>query len=271
MMYQVLPVGTYTDSTMTLMIHEEPGEARPAVVVFPGGGYRFLSAREADPIARFYYDNGMNVCLLRYSVGEGAKNHVPAIQGGLAVKWMREHAAETNTDPHRIVTCGFSAGGHAAASTGVYWNHPTVRAGVGVEDGAPEGINRPDGMILSYAVLTVGEFTHKGTARHAAGKETLTEEDIKEYSIEQNVDATTPPAFLWHTFTDGAVPVENAIFMMDAMAKVKVPFEAHIFPEGPHGLSLCNELTWEGKAEAFNPHAAVWADLSVKWILDCVK
>ena len=271
MIYKELPVHPdYPENTMTLFVHDEDDTIRPAVVVFPGGGYHFLSAREAEPVARFYYDAGFHVFLHRYSVGEAVKNHMPAVQGGLCIRYIREHARELNVDPDRIFTCGFSAGGHAAASTGVYWNHPVVRDALGVTDGsAPEGINRPNGMILCYAVLTAGVKTHMGTAKRACGHEVPTEEDIREYSVEQNVDATTPPAFLWHTFSDGSVPIENAILMMDAMAKHKIPFEAHIFPEGPHGLSLCNEQTWEGKKDLLNPHAAVWADLSVKWIRDC--
>ena len=271
MIYKEIPVHPdYAENTLTLFVHDEDETVRPAVVVFPGGGYRFLSGREAEPIAKFYYDAGMNVYLHRYSVGANAKEHMPAIQGALAVKWIRENAETLHTDPNRIFTCGFSAGGHAAASTGVYWNIPCVRDAVGVTDGsAPEGINRPNGMILSYAVITVGEKTHRGTAKHACCHEEVTDADILEYSVEKNVDGTTPPAFIWHTFTDAAVPVENAILMMGALAEHKVPFEAHIFPEGPHGLSLCNKITWEGKAEMVNPHAEIWADLSVKWIRDC--
>jgi hypothetical protein len=52
------------------------------------------------------------------------------------------------------------------------------------------------------------------------------------------------------------------------MATAKVPFECHIFPEGVHGLALCNEETNEGKANLTVPHAEVWAELAVKWIKD---
>ena len=260
----------FADNTLTTFIHDEDRTLRPAVVVFPGGGYHMLAPREAEPIADFYYNNGFHTFILRYSLDENVKGHMPAIQGGMGIKWIREHAEELCVDPDRIFVIGFSAGGHAAASTAVYWNHKVVRDALGVTDGkTPEGINRPNGMILSYAVLTCGEKTHAGTAKRACGHEIPTEEDIREYSIEKNVDATTPPAFIWHTFNDAAVPVENAILMMGAMAEQKIPFEAHIFPDGPHGLALCNEVTWEEKPKLLNPHAAVWADLSVKWIKDC--
>jgi acetyl esterase/lipase len=256
----------YEENTLTSFLHEDD-EIRPAVVVFPGGGYHMLASREAEPIALFYYENGFNTFILRYSLDDKVKGHMPAIQGGLGIKYIREHAAELCVDPEHIAVCGFSAGGHAAASTGVFWNHPVVRDAIGVTSGsAPEGINRPNGMILSYAVLTCGEFTHKGTAKRACANENPTPEEIREYSIECNIDETTPPAFLWHTFNDGAVPVENAILTMAAMAEKKIPFECHIFPDGPHGLALCNQVTWDNKDKLLNPHAAVWADLSVRWL-----
>ena len=37
-----------------------------------------------------------------------------------------------------------------------------------------------------------------------------------EVSLEQHVTQDTPPAFLWHTYTDPGVPVENT--MLFAMA-----------------------------------------------------
>ena len=55
----------YPDCSLTLYVHEESSKPRPAIVVCTGGGYRFLSVREAQPIADFYYNEGMNVYLLR--------------------------------------------------------------------------------------------------------------------------------------------------------------------------------------------------------------
>ncbi len=267
----------YPNVTLTAYVCDPEPKVSPrtAVIVCPGGGYGFVSPREAEPIVRRFFGEGFNVYLLDYSVGSEAKDYAPLIQASLAVKLVRQRAEEDNTNPQKIYIMGFSAGGHLAASTGIFWNLPVVRDAVGISSGeCPEGINRPDGMILCYPVITTGEFTHKGTALLVNGHNVyeslsdLTPEEAKRFSLECHVDSTTPPAFIWHTFTDASVPVQNSLLLMDAMAKAKVPFEAHIFPEGAHGLALCTKETWEGQDKNVVPHCECWASLAVKWLKD---
>ena len=241
---------------------------RPAVVICPGGGYSFISPREAEPIARKFLGAGMNAYVLRYTTKEDAANYAPLIQAALAIKLVRERAEEDNTDPTQVYIVGFSAGGHLAASAGIYWNIPEVRDAVGVSSGdAPEGINRPDGMVLCYPVIiSDDDYTHLGTRNAFCGTDTPTDEEKARFSLDLHVDDTTPPAFIWHTFTDAAVPVENSLRFMNAMAAKERPFEAHIYPHGVHGLSLCNEEVSEGREDRLEPHAAGWIDLAIKWI-----
>ena len=241
---------------------------RPAVIICPGGGYSFVSPREAEPVVRKFFGAGMNAYLLRYTTKEDSANYAPLIQAALAIKLVRERAAEDNTDPNKIFIVGFSAGGHLAATAGIYWNIPEVRDAIGVSTGdAPEGINRPDGMVLCYPVIVGNdEFTHIGTRNNFCGTNEPTEADKARFSMDLHVDATTPPAFIWHTFTDPHVPVENSLALMNAMAKQEIPFEAHIYPHGIHGLSLCNAEVSEGREDRLEPHAEGWIDLAIKWI-----
>ncbi|MBQ8341122.1 MAG: alpha/beta hydrolase [Clostridia bacterium] len=233
---------------------------RPCVIVCPGGGYGMLSDREAEPIAAQFLSAHFATFILRYSVGTDAKDFTPAKQVALAIKHVREHASDYNLNPDRIFTCGFSAGGHLAGSAGVFWNAPEVRAALG---DAPEGINRPNGMILCYPVITAGDHAHKGSFHKLCGSKEATQAEMDRFSLELHVDETTPPAFIWHTFNDGVVPIKNALLMADALADVKVPFELHIYPDGPHGLALCNEQT-----RVLNPHCEGWVKLAVQWVKD---
>ena len=41
---------------------------RPFMLICPGGGYRYCSAREAEPIARSFMAEGYNTAVLYYSV-----------------------------------------------------------------------------------------------------------------------------------------------------------------------------------------------------------
>lgn len=259
------------ECSLTAFIHEEDSAPRPTVIVCPGGSYRYQSTRESEPIASFYYNAGFNSFLLRYSIGDKAINYAPIIEAAMSIKHIRENAALYNSDPEKIVVCGFSAGGHLAGSAGILWNIPEVRDAIGVTNGsAPEGINRPNGIILCYAVITAGEYTHRGSIKHLAGREDYGEEDVERFSLERHVDETTPPMFVWHTLGDRGVHIKNPLQLIDAYVEKGIPFEAHIYPEGPHGMSLCNKVTWEGKPENLSEHVGTWKDLSVTWINECV-
>lgn len=242
---------------------------RRAVVVCPGGGYHFLSEREAEPIVFKFLSAGFNVFLLRYSIKPNAKDYAPLIEAGMAIKYVRENAEKYNTDPNYVFISGFSAGGHLAASAGTLWNVKPVREALGIESGeTPEGINRPTGTILSYPVITGGDKAHKGSIKNVSGCDPLTDEAIAEFSLELHVDETTSPAFIWHTFTDKTVPVENALLYASALTAHKVPFELHIYPEGVHGLSLCNEWTSSQNPDKIVPHCEDWINLAIKWALE---
>ncbi len=242
---------------------------RRTVIVFPGGGYHFLSDREAEPIVFQFMAAGFNVFLLRYSVHPRVLGWNPLTEASRAVKYVREHAAEYNTDPDHIFVCGFSAGGHLAASAGTLWNIPEVREALGIDgEKVPEGINRPTGTILSYPVITAGPFAHKGSFKNLSGHDELTDEDIEKYSLELHVDSSTSPAFMWHTFTDKTVPVQNSLLYASALAAAGVPFELHIYPEGHHGLALCNEFTMSANQANIVPHAEGWIGLAIKWVRD---
>ena len=251
-----------TEATLTALCYPPLFDSmkitpRRAVIICPGGGYGFCSDREAEPIATSFLAAGLATFVLRYSVKENAANYQPIKEVALAVKYVREHAEKYNVDPTYVFTCGSSAGGHLAASAGVLWNSPVLDEVLG---DAPNGINRPTGMILCYPVITAGKWTNKSTIANLCGTREFTKEEGDRFSLELHVDETTCPAFIWHTFADSTVPVHNSLLMADAMAKAKVPFELHIFPEGRHGLSTCTELVGTPL-----PHNECWMELAIRW------
>jgi acetyl esterase/lipase len=233
------------------------------VLVLPGGGYYITSDREAEPVAKVFYAAGMDAVVLRYSVTEEAVGYAPLIDAACAIKYIRDHADEWNIDKDRIVVCGFSAGGHLAASIGTLWKLGIVSESLGCEN----AYVRPNGMILGYPVITSGEKGHRGSILKLANAETRepSEEELDRFSLEKQVDEGTCPAFVWHTAADAGVPVENALYMCEALAEHKIPFELHVFPYGEHGISLATEET-APKDEMIMPYVARWADMAVKWI-----
>ncbi len=235
---------------------------RPAVIVCPGGGYAELSPREAEPIALKYCGAGFHSFVLNYSVSPAGW---PAAIGELskAVKYVKSIADEHKIDKDKIFVCGFSAGGHLAASLAVHYNHPDVVNNFGIKNEE----NKPAGVILGYPVITAGKNTHGGTIDNfSAGRD-----DVRKLaSLEKFVTPDTLPAFIWHTRTDEAVPVYNSIAFAAALEENGVDFELHIYPEGCHGLALSNHQT--GEDEPWIKEAPQnWIDMSVRWINDFKK
>ncbi len=233
---------------------------RPAILVCPGGGYGFCSEREAEPIAKCFFAAGFNCFILRYSLKEDAVDHRPLQDASRAIVHIRSHAEKYHIDPDKIFVVGFSAGGHLAASIGTLWHEEYAKASPDME----YGMNRPNGMILVYPVITAGPFAHRGSIANLSGTPEYTEEQMHLYSLEEHVDEKTAPAYICHTFTDRAVPVQNTLMFIEALAEHGIPFEAHVFPRGPHGFALANEKTNQGNPVEY-PEVAQWIDEAIQW------
>ncbi len=232
---------------------------RPAVIVCPGGGYRYTSTRESESIAVQYLAAGFQTFVLYYSC-EPAVFPSSLLELAQAVSIVRSRAEEWNIDPEQIIVAGFSAGGHLAASLGCFWNQEFVWETLGLK---PEDI-RPNGNILCYPVITSGEYAHRGSF------DTLLrgldqEKYLKLTSLENQVTEDNPPTFIWHTYEDGAVPVENSLLYVSALRKAGVSAEFHMYPHGNHGLSLANRETQVAPDEVFPPVQS-WMPLSIQWV-----
>lgn len=223
---------------------------RPSVVILPGGGYRYLSERERDPVAMHFLAQSYNVFILDYSTGEEAGELNPLLEISAALIKIREHALAWMCDPTRVAVIGFSAGGHLGASIAILHDHAAVTSRQKIVDQN----NRPDAVILSYPVVN----GHQGSLDLVAG----TDEQLRSLMmVDRHVTESASPAFIWHTMTDAAVPVENTLDLIHAYRKAGVAVEAHLFESGDHGLSMCTE-------EVGTPHpgARQWVDLATNWL-----
>ncbi len=239
-------------------IHER-NKKRGAVLICPGGAYWHTSPREAEPIALKFVSAGYHSFVLHYSV---APRKHPQLLHDLsrAMCIIRQNSDKWNVETESIAVCGFSAGGHLAASLGVHWNKDFAYD----QDGIIQGMNKPNALILCYPVITSGEYKHAGSFVNLLGENPgimLTEL----MSLEKQVGPHTPVTFLWHTFEDSAVHIENSILFAKALKKNNIPFEYHVYPYGCHGLSLATEETDENGL-CVNLHASSWMDLCVKWL-----
>ncbi len=234
---------------------------RPAVLICPGGGYGFRSFRESEPVAVKLLSLGFQAMVLDYSV---APVTFPAalLQVMAAIHDTRTHAEEWHVDPDRIAVMGFSAGGHLAASAGVFWSRPEYAGMLGL---TTEQI-KPNALILGYPVITADPSVgHVGSIKNLLGDRY---DELKDtMSLEDQVDEHTPTTFLWHTWSDGSVPIENALRFLTALRKHKVKAEAHLYMEGPHGLSLANDQVYgEASKQNMRPDCVNWIDMAAAWL-----
>ncbi len=238
----------------------QPGLIRPMIILCPGGGYRMTSDREAEPVAMRLLAMGYHVGILRYSVAP-ARFPTSLLELAEVMKIVHENHEKWHVDWNRIFVQGSSAGGHLAASLGVFWNKPFLYEAA---ETTPE-ILRPAGLILSYPVITSKKkYMHEGSFRQLLGSDY--KEKRKEMSLEKQVTSDTPPCFIWHTFTDQTVPVENSFLFAKALRKAGVPTELHIYPTGGHGLSLADETTSEPDGSAVCETIQSWISLLKVWL-----
>ncbi len=234
-------------------------DKRKAILIVPGGAYWMQSDAEADPVAHTFLAAGYNVFILRYSVGRGVDSRWPwpLIEASAAMKYIRDHAQELCVDPEYVFAMGFSAGGHLAGALGTLWDNDEVEATLGIE----KGYNRPTGTILSYPVISGLEHGHRGSINNILKADRDDEDARRSVSLELHVSEKTAPAFLWATRTDEAVPVQNTLLYARALADAGVPFEMHIYPEGPHALSIGKSFV-----NCPYPEVAAWTSDAIRWM-----
>jgi len=221
---------------------------RPAIVVCPGGGYLYCSPREAEPVALGYAARGFHAFILRYSVGWDAKDFSPLQEVSWVIGYLRKNAAQWHIDPDKILTCGFSAGGHLALAAGLMAE------------------NKPNGMILNYPAVTLPNFPGADfMLKLLSGEQVATDEHSKKYSLLDKITKDAPPVFLAATAEDMLTPY-GALAVAKKYSDLGLGYELHIFQHGPHGYSLADATTADGSVQMLNAAYSAWQDMSVQWL-----
>ncbi|MDR1566352.1 MAG: alpha/beta hydrolase [Treponema sp.] len=231
---------------------------RPGVLVLPGSGYVQCSPREAEALALRFNAVGCHAFVLWYSCAP-RRHPVPMLDCSRAFTIIRSSAGEWRVDPSRLGMMGFSAGGHLALSETIFHTRDFA-----VCPGIASSLGRADALMLCYPVVSSGDKAHRGSFNALLG-ENPDPALLELLSLEKQIEKG-PPVFLWHTYTDDGVPVENSFLLAKACKNAGIPLEMHIFPEGRHGLSLANHETEAGDPLNVNPHAAQWFGLCLNWL-----
>lgn len=235
---------------------------RKIVLICPGGGYYFTSDREAEAIAIKIMSMGYHAAVLRYSTAP-ARYPAALLEMAKSVSIIRENAEKWNVDKDKIVVMGFSAGGHLAAGYGVFWSEDFLAEAIGVE----KEVLRPNAMLLCYPVISSKEeIMHRGSFENLLGEDFNHQPLRAKMSLEDQVNENTPKCFIWHTYADGSVPVENSMVFVQALMKKKIPVEFHMYERGGHGLGLANELTENPEGKGCQEECQSWISLAETWL-----
>lgn len=237
-------------------------ESRPLVLICPGGAYAYTSPREGEAFAMQFLAMGYHAAVLKYSCAP-AVFPTSLTELASAMLLIRQNAEEWHVDPDKIIVLGCSAGGHLAASLATLWDEDFLAEALKLEK-SNHKLLKPDGLILCYPVITSGEFAHRGSFENLLGER---EKELGgELSLEARVSEKVPPVFIWHTYTDGSVPVENSLLFVNALRKAGVSTEFHMYPCGGHGLGLANRLTRAGDGSAVQEECTSWIPLVRTWM-----
>jgi acetyl esterase/lipase len=227
----------------------------PAMLICPGGGYAHLAAHEGNDYALWLNQHGITCFVLKYRLGSSNYHYPVEFEDvSRAMRLVRANAAQWHIDPQRIGIMGSSAGGHLTSMLLTHFDDGNPNASDPIERQS----SRPDLGILCYAVIDMsGKYTHQGSKDNLLGPNP--EPGLAEFvSSQLQVKPNTPPCFIWCTYEDTTVPMENSLMFADALRKNHVPFDLHIYEKGRHGIGL------DDKAPFNHPHP--WANALLFWL-----
>jgi acetyl esterase/lipase len=248
-------LGQGEDDQPTITVYRPWGHnlSGTAVIVAPGGSYRFLASNhEGRQVANWFNAMGVTAFVLEYRVGPRYHHPIELRDAQRAIRLVRSRAGEFEISPDRIGMMGFSAGGHLASTAATHFDSGNPAAA----DPIDRAGSRPDFAILGYPVITLkAPYAHQGSVKNLLGDHP-DPKLVEELSNELHVTRQTPPTFLFATSDDDVVPVENSVSFYLALHKAGVPAELHVFEKGPHGVGLA----------LGDPALGEWPALLANWL-----
>lgn len=223
------------------------------ILIFPGGGYCCHADHEGKGYADFFNSLGISCAVLSYRITP-YKHPCPVLDARRAVRFIKENAEEFKINPEKIVLIGSSAGGHLAATTACYHSVDIIDEAEG-KDSIDKNSALVAGIILCYPLISMQQHTLEWCVDNLITPDS----NLHEYlSIEKSAGPTMPPAFIWHTLSDGTVDVRNSLMLATRYKEINRPCELHIFPDGCHGLGLAENINLVNQ----------WPALCKNWLIN---
>lgn len=228
-----------------------------AVLICPGGGYERLAyVISGMQLAKWFNSIGISAFVLNYRLPNSPdlkeREIAPLQDAQRAMRVVRANAEKWQIKPDKIGVLGTSAGGHLAANLGTA-TEDFAKTG----DESDKQSFAPNFMILISPVISMGEYAHQTSRKNLLGANP-SKELIEKYSIEKQVTAQTPAAFIVHAADDKVVSPRNSLMFYGALVDKNIGASLHIFPRGGHSIALRNN---PGSTET-------WTQLCEMWLIE---
>lgn len=221
------------------------GHARPAIVLFHGGGWAIGSPDWVYDAARRYAAFGAVTVAAEYRLSDKRTQVTPieAMEDARdVVRWMRRSAAELGIDPNHIAAYGISAGGHLAASLAFFGSAEKNQVSA-VPNAA---------LLISPAVAMAHDEYFQGLlgGRGSASK----------YSPEEQMDKAPPPTVIFNGSVDNLTPLDGVKLYCDRANQRGGECELHVYQGVGHLFTRKQPFNTNN----FDPDPEAWADATAK-------
>jgi acetyl esterase/lipase len=225
--------------TVELPIHifepanHRPGDKRPAIVFFFGGGWQSGTPAQFQHQCRYLASRGMVAMTAEYRVE--SRHRVKAVScfrdAKSAIRWVRENAERLGIDPNCVAAGGGSAGGHLAGALGMIREFD--------EEGEDMSVSTvPNALVLFNPVLVLAPIEgrgDKGWEKLASLGERMgvAPEQLSPY---HHVHAGQPPTIIFHGRDDTTVPYFTSALFAEKMTENGNRCELVGYPGQSHGF-----------------------------------
>ena len=206
----------------------------PTVIQIHGGGWVGGSREGTFLRALPFLEMGFAVVNISYRLGPVAEAPAAVEDGLCALRWVIRNAKEYGFDVNRIVTTGYSAGGHLALTTGM------IPATAGLDRRCPgQEPLRVAAIVNWYGITDVADLIDgpntKSYAVEWLGSLPNRVEIAKRVSPMTYVRRDLPPILTIHGDADPVVPYAHATGLHAALQKAGATSELVTIPKGGHG------------------------------------
>lgn len=207
---------------------------RPTLILIHGGGWVGGTKESAAMRALPFLQSGWAVVNVEYRMARNALAPGAVEDLLCALRWVERNADDYGLDPGRIVTTGYSAGGHLSLTTGM------TPASAGLDRRCPGDEPLDVAAIVNWFGITdVGDLLDGENMKSYAVAWLGSLPD--RYDVAERVSPLTyvrtdlPPILTIHGDADPVVPYSHAVRLHQALDDAGVDNRLHTVPGGGHG------------------------------------